>query len=77
MGWDCYYPQIDKNVVVFLNQETGTDRPAADYNVAWTYCRYESIASKIRGNGGNAYEATSFIEQFMRRAERYAGDRHG
>lgn len=35
LGWDCYYPQIDKNVTVFLNKEMGTDNPAADCNVAW------------------------------------------
>ena len=29
LGWDCYYPQIDKNVTVFLNKVTGTDEPAA------------------------------------------------
>lgn len=64
LGWDCYYPQIDKNVTVFLNQETGTDRAAADYNVAWTYCGYESVVSRIRENGGNAFEVTPFFEPF-------------
>lgn len=64
LGWDCYYPQIDKNVTVFFNQETGTGRPAADYNVAWTYCGYESVVSKIRKNGGSAFEVTPFAEPF-------------
>lgn len=64
LGWDCYYPQIDKNVTVFLNTETGTQKQAADVNVAWTYCGYESIGSKIRAKGGNAYEVTPFAEPF-------------
>lgn len=64
LGWDCYYPQIDKNVTVFLNTETGTDKPAADYNVGWKYCGYESITAKIKKNGGNAYEVTPFAEPF-------------
>lgn len=64
LGWDCYYPQIDKNVTVFLNQETGTDKPAADYNVAWTYYGYESVVSKIRENGGNAFQVAPFVEPF-------------
>ena len=64
LGWDCYYPQIDKNVCVFLNTETGTQNPAADYNVAWKYCGYESVVSKIRANGGDAYEVTPFAEPF-------------
>lgn len=64
LGWDCYYPEIDKNVTVFLNTETGTDQQAADYNVAWKYCGYESVVSKIRAKGGNAYEVTPFAEPF-------------
>ena len=61
LGWDCYYPQIDKNVTVFLNKETGTDKPAADYNIAWTYCGYESVVLKIKKNGGNAFEVTQTL----------------
>lgn len=64
LGWDCYYPQIDKNVTVFLNTETGSSNQAADYNVAWKYCGYEGVVSKIRANGGLAYEATPFAEPF-------------
>ena len=64
LGWDCYYPEIDKNVTVFLNTETGTSNQAADYNVAWTYRRYESVVEKIRANGGDAYEVTPFVEPF-------------
>lgn len=64
LGWDCYYPEIDKNVSVFLNTETGTNNQAADYNVAWTYYGYESVTSKIRANGGNAYEVAPFVDPF-------------
>ena len=64
LGWDCYYPEIDKNVTVFLNTETGTKNQAADYPVAWKYCGYESVVSRIRAKGGNAYEVTPFVEPF-------------
>lgn len=64
LGWDCYYPQIDKNVTVFLNKETGTEEQAAAYNVAWKYCGYESIVSKINQKGFLAYEATPFAEPY-------------
>ena len=64
LGWDCYYPDIDKNVTVFLNKESGTDNPAADYNVAWRYCGYKNVGSKIRENGGNAYEVAPFLPPF-------------
>lgn len=64
LGWDCYYPRIGKNVTVFLNQETGTDKPAADYNVPWTYCGYESVVSKIKKAGGSAFEVTPFAAPY-------------
>lgn len=64
LGWDCYYPQIDKNVTVFLNTESGTDRPAADYHVAGRYCGFESVAEKIRRKGGMAWEVAPFLPPF-------------
>lgn len=64
LGWDCYFPKLNKNVTVFTNTESGTDIPAADFPVAATYCGYESIASMIRAGGGQAYEVTPFMEPF-------------
>lgn len=60
LGWDCYYPQIDKNVTVFLNVEMGTDRPAADYNLAWTVTPYEGVVERIKRHGGQAYLIAPF-----------------
>lgn len=34
LGWDCYYPKIDKTVTVFLNREAGTTR-AWQQNILW------------------------------------------
>ena len=64
LGWDCYYPQIDKNVTVFLNKETGTDEQAESYNVAWRYCGYESTVDKLLKAGVQAYNAMPFLEPF-------------
>ncbi len=64
LGWDCYYPQIDKNVTVFLNTETESNKPAADYNVAWKYYGYKSIVKQINEAGGNAYEASLHAEPY-------------
>ena len=64
LGWDCYYPQIDKNVTVFRNLESGTENPAADYNVAWKFCGYESIVDKINKADGMAYNVSPFLEPF-------------
>ena len=64
LGWDCYYPQIDKNVTVFLNKETGTDEQAESYNVASRYCGYESAVDRLARSGRQGYVATPFAEPF-------------
>lgn len=43
LGWECYYPQVDENVTVFLNTIQGTEEPVADYNVPWTVTPYENV----------------------------------
>ncbi len=62
LGWDCYYPQIDQNVTVFLNTVQGTEEPAADYNVAWTVTPYENIVTTIKQAGGKAYGIAPFLK---------------
>ena len=64
LGWDCYYKELDKNVTVFSNNETGTDKPAAEFWAAWTYCPYESVVNRIKAAGGQAFYATPFAEPF-------------
>jgi len=66
LGWDCYYPQIDKNVTVFLNTVQGTDEPAADYNVARTVTPYENIVTTINQAGGKAYGCAPFLKPYPR-----------
>ncbi len=61
LGWDCYYPQIDKNVTVFLNTVQGTEEPAADYNVAHTINPYQNVVSIIKKSGGKAYGCAPFL----------------
>ncbi|MCQ2483222.1 MAG: alkaline phosphatase family protein [Clostridia bacterium] len=64
LGWESYYPQIDKNVVVFLNTIQGTEEPAADYKVAWKYTPYENAAEKINKAGGKAHIVAPFLPPF-------------
>lgn len=64
LGWDCYYPQIDKNVTVFLNTVQGTEEPAADYNVAWTVTPYENVVTTINKAGGRAYGCAPFLKPY-------------
>ena len=61
LGWECYYPQVDKNVTVFLNTVQGTQEPAADYNVAWTVTPYENVVTTINKAGGKAYGCAPFL----------------
>lgn len=63
LGWDCYYPQVDKNVTVFLNVEQGTDIPAADYNLAFTTTPYENVINRIIRHGGQAYGVAPFLDK--------------
>lgn len=62
LGWECYYPQIDENVVVFLNRIQGTEEQAADYNVAWTYTPYESAVKRLQRFGKTAHFLLPFSD---------------
>lgn len=64
LGWDCYFPQIQKNVTVFRNLEFDSDRPAADFNVAKTFLPYESVIDKINKAGKTAYWAMPYEPPF-------------
>ena len=69
LGWDCYYPQLDKNVTVFRNTESGSDRPAADYPVAQTFCPYEAVTEIIQRAGKQAYTVSPFAEPYPQSLE--------
>lgn len=73
LGWNTYYPHLDKNITVFLNTIQGTDMQAADYNVAWRFCPYESISSKIEELGGYSYTLAPFTEPFPSSFEEICG----
>lgn len=64
LGWDCYYPQIDKNVTIFSNTVQGTEEPAADYHVARKYAPYVDIIERINAAGGKAYYSIPYIPPY-------------
>ena len=72
LGWDCYYPEIDKNVTVFLNTLTSTEVPAEDYPVAHTLRPYKNIIEQIREMGGEAYLIAPFAEPYFQIFEEQA-----
>lgn len=62
LGWDCYYPRIDRCVTVFNNTDTLTGQPVAEESVAWKYCGYKTVPGQIRAAGGEAYVVSPFYE---------------
>lgn len=73
LGWDMYYPELDKNVTVFTNNEQmrededGNIRPlvpAAEYNAGFRFTPYKNIISKINEAGGTAYASMPYLPPF-------------
>ena len=73
LGWDMYYPELDKNVTVFTNTdqlvegengEPADPVPAADFHAGFKYCPYKNIIDKINEAGGKAYASSPFMEPF-------------
>ena len=73
LGWDMYYPELDKNVTVFLNKEQLREdengelvepAPAADFNAAFRYTPYKNIINRINEAGGRAYASMPYLEPF-------------
>ena len=78
LGWDMYYPDLGKNVTVFMNtdqlEETEDStpenpklkelKPAADFNAAFRYCPYKNIIQRINEAGRKAYASMPYLEPF-------------
>lgn len=64
LGWDCYYPEIDKNVTTFFGTETETGEKAADFPVAGTLRPYKNYKEQIEEAGGEAHLIATFAPPF-------------
>ena len=73
LGWDMYYPELDKNVTVFTNNEQATEDddgnvkqlvPAADFHAGFKFTPYKNIISKINEAGGTAYASMPYLPPF-------------
>lgn len=64
LGWDCYFPELDRNVSIFPNTVQGTDRSAAEYDVGQRFAPYENVIDRINRAGGKAYFATPFYPPY-------------
>lgn len=73
LGWDMYFPELDKNVTVFLNKEQLRENengelidpaPAADFHAGFKYCPYKNIIERINEAGGHAYASMPYLEPY-------------
>lgn len=55
LGWAMYFKEIDKNVCLFTNTVFGTEDVAADYPVAKRALPFDTLQTKIRNAGKQAY----------------------
>ena len=82
LGWDMYYPELNKNVTVFTNTdqlvegENGNPiepKPATDFHAGFRYCPYKNIIDKINDAGGKAYASSPFMEPFPQELDEILG----
>ena len=73
LGWDMFFPELEKNVTVFMNSDQLTEdpdgniiepKPAADYHVAFKFLPYKNIVEKINEAGGKTFFSMPFIEPY-------------
>lgn len=65
LGWDMYFKEIGENVTVFRNTIQGTDKPAADYNIANKYIPYKNIFERIEEvNGKKSAYCVAFYSKY-------------
>lgn len=62
LGWTGYFPELDKNVVYFLNQDFDTDKSIEGESAAWKHLPYDDICSRIRAAGYDAHFLAPFAE---------------
>lgn len=62
LGWTGYFPEVDKNVVYFLNRDFDTDEQIEGESIAWKYVPYRSICDRISGAGFGAHYLAPFAE---------------
>lgn len=62
LGWTGYFPEVDKNVVYFLNQDFDTNERIEGESIAWKYVPYNGICPQIKATHTDAYYLAPFAE---------------
>lgn len=61
LGWDCYFPMLDKNVIYFRNTDQ-QGKPLEEENAAARYYPFTHICRQIRDAGWAAEIASPFAD---------------
>lgn len=72
LGWSAYFPELDRNVVYFLNTDNDTGEALGE-NAAWKYVPYETIRDRISKTGVGAHYAAPFREPFPKSYDSFCG----
>lgn len=62
LGWTGYFPEVDRNVVYFLNQDFDTNEKIEGDSVAWMYVPYWRIHDRISNAGYRSHYLAPFAE---------------
>lgn len=62
LGWTGYFPEIDRNVVYFLNRDFDTEEQIEGESVAWKYAPYNGVIPQIKAAGYGAHFLAPFAE---------------
>lgn len=74
LGWTGYFPQVDRNIVYYLNRDNDTKEEMKDFNVANTFVPFEKLADKIRASGTQAYELAAWTAPFPKTYESFCSE---
>ena len=61
LGWTGYFPDIDRNIVYFLNRDNDTRETIEGWHVANTFVPFEKLTDRIARAGTAAYEVAPFL----------------
>ena len=64
LGWTGYFPQLDRNIVYYLNKDNDTQEKIEAFHVANTFVPFEKLTDKIRAAGIQAYELASWTPPY-------------
>lgn len=60
LGWTGYFPDLDRNIVYFLNRDNDTKEKIEEFHAAETLVPYSKLKDRIVGAGIAAYELAPF-----------------